>query len=91
MPENRLKLFNSYNRRDVRDALAPDDTYAPGAGTWGPQGIVRIKDTPGDFVLFVSFGQSNGDHHFDEGINTMAFCVGNHSHAKALILASSNS
>jgi hypothetical protein len=32
-------------------------------------GIVPIKDRPGDFVLFVTFGQAQGEHNFDEGVS----------------------
>lgn len=63
------QLFHDYDRQAVRDLFAPDEPFTRGAGKWGLQGIIRLKDRPGDFVLFVTFGQSTGGHDFDEGIN----------------------
>ena len=44
--------------------------FTPQAGTWGLHGIVKIPDREGDFVFFVTFGQEQGDHAFDESITT---------------------
>src|SRR5437016_8152691 len=63
-----LTLYENYTREDVHDIFDPDSTFTPSAGTWGIQGIVRIPSRPGDFVLFVTFGQSAGDYVFDEGV-----------------------
>lgn len=40
-----------------------------GRGHGGNHGIVQIPGRPGDWVFFVSFGRSQGDHDFDEGIS----------------------
>jgi len=32
------------------------------------QGIISISDRPGDFVFFVSYGQRQADHTFEEGV-----------------------
>lgn len=40
----------------------------PQAGTWGLHGIVDVPDRPGDYIFFVTFGQAQGDHQFDEFI-----------------------
>ena len=40
--------------------------FTPQAGTWGLQGIVRIPDRAADWVFFVTFGQVQGEHEFDE-------------------------
>lgn len=42
--------------------------FVPQAGTWGLQGIVGVPDRPSDYVFFVTFGQAQGDHEFDEFI-----------------------
>ncbi|MBK1726720.1 DUF3427 domain-containing protein [Halorhodospira neutriphila] len=66
MPE--LKLYAHYDRRSVHSIFSPYTNFTPQAGTWGLQGIIAIPDRPGDFVFFVTFGQAQGDHVFDEGI-----------------------
>jgi hypothetical protein len=63
-----LKRNESYTRNEVHDIYAPDTSFTEGAGTWGLQGVVGIPDRPTDYVFFVTFGQSQGDHQFDEGI-----------------------
>jgi hypothetical protein len=63
-----LVLYYDYSRQQVHDIFAPDTPFTPQAGTWGLQGIVAIPNRPGDFVLFVTFGQQQGSHIFDEGI-----------------------
>ena len=65
----KLELYSDYSREQVRDIFAPDASFTPGAGTWGLAGIVPIPNRPRDFVFLVSFGRSQGDHTFDEGIS----------------------
>lgn len=64
----RLKPYEDYTRKEVRDIFAPDSPFTPQRGTWGLQGIVAIPDRPGDYVFFVTLGQQQGEHVFDEGI-----------------------
>jgi hypothetical protein len=63
-----LLLYSDYTRQQVHDIFAPHTPFTPQAGTWGLQGIVAIPKRPGDFVFFVTFGQQQGQHVFDEGI-----------------------
>lgn len=63
-----LQLFASYSRRDVHGIFSPDTVFVPQAGSWGLHGIVDILERPGDYVFFVTFGQAQGDHTFDEFI-----------------------
>jgi hypothetical protein len=63
-----LKLWNSYSREDVHGIFSPDTNFTPQSGTWGLQGIVRVPGRDGDFVFFVTFGKSQGEHVFDESI-----------------------
>jgi hypothetical protein len=63
-----LTPYEDYTRKDVHDIFHPDSPFTPSAGTWGIHGIVRVPNRSGDFVLFVTFGQSAGGHVFDEGI-----------------------
>ncbi len=65
---NKLKLKNLYSREDVHGIFSPETTFTPQAGTWGLQGIIKIPNREDDFVFFVTYGQSQGDHEFDEGI-----------------------
>jgi hypothetical protein len=63
-----LLLYHDYSRKQAHDIFAPDTSFTPRAGTWGLQGIVTIPDRPGDLVFFVTFGQQQGSHVFEEGI-----------------------
>lgn len=64
-----LTLYDTYSRQDVHDIFSPDTRFAPSAGTWGLWGIVPISSKPGDVVLFVTFGQQQAGHVFDEWIS----------------------
>lgn len=61
-----LERYHDYTRQDVHDIFAPDTPFTPQSGTWGLHGIVPIPMRAGDFVFFVTFGQSQGDHDFEE-------------------------
>jgi hypothetical protein len=63
-----LSLWNDYTREDVHAIFSPETHFTPRAGTWGLQGIVRIPARERDWVFFVTFGQEQGDHIFDESI-----------------------
>ena len=63
-----LHLWDKYSREEVHDIFAPDTAFTPQAGSWGLWGIVRVPNRPGSFVFFVTFGQSQGAHDFDESI-----------------------
>ncbi|MSP81276.1 MAG: DUF3427 domain-containing protein [Rhodospirillales bacterium] len=66
MPQ--LELYEEYSRKDVRDVFAPEASFTPGAGSWGLQGALPVPDRPGDYVFFVTYGQTQGEYTFDEGI-----------------------
>lgn len=63
-----LTLNAEYDRREVHDIFAPQASFTEGSGTWGNHGVVPIPDRPGDWVFFVTFGQSVGSHAFKEGV-----------------------
>lgn len=63
-----LRIGDFYNREDVHSIFSPDSVFTPQAGTWGLQGIVKVPDRQGDWVFFVTLGQSQGEHTFDESI-----------------------
>lgn len=63
-----LILNNLYSREDVHGIFSPETNFTPQAGTWGLHGIIKIPQREGDFVFFVTYGQSQGEHQFDEGI-----------------------
>src|SRR5829696_1290062 len=63
-----LRLYDDYSREEVHDIFSPDTAFTPQSGTWGIQGIVPIPDRSGDFVFFVTLGQEQAGHVFDEGI-----------------------
>lgn len=63
-----LKQYNEYSRESVHDILDPLVSFTPQSGTWGLQGIIRLSESNGDYVFFVTLGSSQADHNFDEGI-----------------------
>jgi hypothetical protein len=63
-----LNLYEDYTREEVQKVFAPNDKFTRGAGSWGISGIVSIPNRIGDFVFFVTYGQTQGEHTFDEGI-----------------------
>jgi hypothetical protein len=64
----RLVLYQDYTREDVHDIFEPDSRFTSQSGKWGIAGIIRIADREDDFVLFVTFGKTQGTHVFDEGV-----------------------
>jgi hypothetical protein len=64
----KLILYDDYSRNEVHDIFDPESTFSPQAGTWGLHGIIEIPDRPRDYVFFVTFGQIQATHEFDEGI-----------------------
>lgn len=67
MAKNLVK-YEQYTRLDVHDIFDPLSPFTPGSGTWGLQGIIPIPKEPKNFVFFVTLGQTQSDHSFDEGI-----------------------
>lgn len=65
----RLVQYSNYNREDVHDILSPETVFTPQSGTWGMHGIVKIQNKNADYVFFVTYGQSQGAHTFEEGID----------------------
>lgn len=63
-----LTLYEHYDRQAVHDIFDSNSKFTAGAGCWGLQGIVPLKGTEGDYIFFVSFGRSQGDHTFEEEI-----------------------
>jgi hypothetical protein len=63
-----LVVWNDYTRAEVHAIFSPESTFTPQAGTWGLQGMIRVPARVGDWVFFVTFGQEQGDHVFDESI-----------------------
>ncbi len=63
-----LQLWQEYSREDVHSIFSPETTFTPQSGTWGLQGMVRVPSRKGDWVFFVTFGQAQGEHVFDESI-----------------------
>src|SRR5215471_10661933 len=64
-----LERWADYSRRDVHDLLEPESTFTPNSGTWGIQGIIELRDRPGDFVFFVTFGKEQAGYAFDEAVS----------------------
>ena len=64
-----LVRYKQYSRKDLHELTIQDREFRRGSGKWGLQGIVRIPNTRNDFVFFVTFGQEEGGHVFQEGID----------------------
>lgn len=63
-----LELWAEYSREDVHGIFSPNTNFTPQAGTWGLHGMIRVPDRNNDWVFFVTYGQEQGDHVFDESI-----------------------
>jgi|TARA_B110000093_G_scaffold142714_1_gene153854 hypothetical protein len=63
-----LNLRDVYSRKEIHHIFSPETTFTPQAGTWGLHGIIKIPNTDSDYVFIVTYGQSQGEHDFDEGI-----------------------
>jgi hypothetical protein len=68
-----LVLYNDYTREEIHDVFDPDSPFTPQRGTWGILGLIPLPDRSGDYVFLVTYGQSQGDHIFDEGISPEGF------------------
>ncbi len=66
---DKLTLYGKYTRKEVHDYFVPGGQFTPNAGTWGLHGCVLIPNSGHDYVFFVTYGQSQGDHFFQEGIS----------------------
>lgn len=64
-----LELWKTYDRRAVHDIFEPETRFTPQSGSWGLWGIIRLRSSPDDFVFFVTFGQSQSGHEFDESVS----------------------
>jgi len=64
----KLEIWSDYTREEVHAIFSPNTRFTPQAGTWGLRGSVRIPDRAGDWVFFVTFGKSQGEHVFDESV-----------------------
>lgn len=64
-----LVLNQRYSREEVHQIFSPETEFTPQAGTWGLRGIVKVPNRDNDFVFFVTYGQKQGDHSFDEGLS----------------------
>lgn len=65
-------MFHKYelcSREEVAARLAPDYAFRTSTGTWGLHGTVRFGQGP-NYVFFVTYGQQQAHHTFDEGITT---------------------
>jgi hypothetical protein len=63
-----LIQYETYDRQEVHDIFDPTSTFKSGTGTWGLQGIIKLPNREKDYVFFVSFGQSQSGHTFEEEI-----------------------
>lgn len=63
-----LLLWEDYSREEVHEIFSPDTNFTPQRGTWGLHGIVPIPGRDNDWVFFVTYGQKQGEHSFDESI-----------------------
>jgi hypothetical protein len=68
VPVKYLELNDSYSRKEIHRIFSPQTKFTPQAGTWGLHGIIKIPNRERDFVFIVTYGQSQGEHNFDEGI-----------------------
>lgn len=70
MPQSELLLYQTYSREEIHDLFDPETSFTPQTGSWGLHGIIRIPGRPEDFGLIVTFGRSQSEYTFDEGISS---------------------
>ena len=63
-----LTLYEKYNRKGVQELFQPDYNFKQSTGTWGLQGVIQLPNKQNDWVFFVTYGQSQAGHDFEEGI-----------------------
>lgn len=63
-----LRLFDQYSREEVYKIFDGVTPFTIGAGNWGLHRLVKIPKSEQDFVFFVTFGQKQLGHDFDESI-----------------------
>ena len=69
-----MERYRQYSRTEIHEIFTPDKKFVEGAGKWGLVGIVEIPQKKGDFIFFVTFGQSQSGHQFKD-----VYLVINHS------------
>lgn len=63
-----LVKYQDYDREEVHYIFAPHSPFTPQSGNWGLRDIVKIPSRDNDFVFFVTYGQSQAGHTFDEWV-----------------------
>lgn len=64
-----FKRYGAYDREAVATVLEPTYRFQSQRGSWGISGMVRFGVGP-NYVFFVSFGQKQAEHEFDEAVYT---------------------
>ncbi len=64
----KLELGHQYSREDVHSIFSAHTEFTRQSGSWGLHGIVKVPNRDKDYVFFVTYGQEQGGHEFDEGI-----------------------
>jgi hypothetical protein len=65
-----LKLWEDYGLEAIHDIFSPDTAFLSRRGPWGQWGIIKVPNRPGDYLFLVTFGQAQGQHVFDESIDS---------------------
>lgn len=63
-----LMIGDSYRREEVHSIFNPENEFISRGGPWGVSGIAPIPEREASFVFFVTFGEKQGDHVFEEHI-----------------------
>lgn len=66
-----LNRYAQYSREDVHALFSPETKFTPQAGTWGISGIISLTER--NYVFFVTYGQKQGDHIFEEEIDEAGY------------------
>jgi len=64
---NGLCLYQDYSREEAFRVFNPSGEFK--RSSWRQSGIVSIKETPGDFVFFVTYGRSQGDYEYRDRVS----------------------
>ena len=65
----RLSLGHEYTRQEVHKFFGGNTNFSRGSGTWGNHGMLRTEQDNLSWVFYVTLGQKQGAHQFDEGVS----------------------
>lgn len=57
-----------YSRKDIQEIFSPGTPFTERSGTWGISGVIRVPETPRDWVFIVTYGAKQSGHEFEDSV-----------------------